>query len=119
MLITKFDKKTEAMFRDFLLAFVRLRILFHALREPIYGLDFLREMNRQGYHISPGTLYPIFRKLVEEGYLEVYQQVVAGKVRKYYRTTWKGEQTLRETYAKARKLWEEIRELESHFRSER
>lgn len=105
------------MFRDFFLGFIRIHILYHAWKAPIYGLDFLQEINRHGYHISPGTLYPIFHKLEREGYLQAEKRVVAGKVRKYYRTTQQGEQTLREVYVKARELWGEIQELESHFRS--
>lgn len=105
------------MFRDFFLAFIRIHILYHALKEPIFGLDFLRELNRHGYHMSPGTLYPIFHRLEKEGYLEAEKRLVAGKVRKYYRTTRQGEQALQEVYVKARELWEEIQDLDSQFRS--
>lgn len=105
------------MFRDFFLGFIRIHILYHALKEPIYGLDFLHELSRHGYQISPGTLYPIFHKLEREGYLVAEKRVVAGKVRKYYRATPKGVIALREAVEKAHQLWEEIRELELHDRS--
>jgi DNA-binding PadR family transcriptional regulator len=104
------------MFRDFFLGFIRIHILFHALKEPLYGLDFLQELSRHGYQISPGTLYPIFHKLQREGFLEVEQRVVGGKLRKYYRTTQKGELALKEAYLKARELWEEIQELATLLR---
>lgn len=105
------------MFRDFFLAFIRIHILYHASKEPIFGLDFLRELNRHGYHMSPGTLYPIFHRLEKEGYLKAEKRLVAGKVRKYYRTTQQGEQALQEVYVKARELWEEIQDLDSQLRS--
>lgn len=106
------ELQSYSMFRDFFLGFIRIHILYHALKEPIYGLDFLQELNRHGYQISPGTLYPIFHKLEREGYLVAEKRVVAGKVRKYYRATQKGEFALREAVEKARQLWDEIRDLE-------
>ena len=48
------------MIRDFFLGFVKIHILYHAAQEPIYGLDFIRELETHGYKLSPGTLYPIF-----------------------------------------------------------
>lgn len=100
------------MIKDFVLGFIRIHILYHALKEPIYGLDFIQELNRHGYTISPGTLYPILHDLEQKGYLESEKKVVGGKVRKYYRITPKGEAALHEAYIKARELWEEIRELD-------
>jgi DNA-binding PadR family transcriptional regulator len=98
------------MIRDFFLGFIKLHILHHAAREPIYGLDFIRELEHHGYQISPGTLYPIFHKLEKQGYLVSEKQVVAGKVRKYYTATPQGKGALREAYAKARELINEIGE---------
>ncbi len=100
------------MIKDFVLGFIRIHILYHALKEPIYGLDFIQELSRHGYQISPGTLYPILHDLEHKGYLESEKKVVGGKVRKYYRITSKGEVALHEAYIKARELWEEIRELD-------
>jgi PadR family transcriptional regulator PadR len=108
------DLRGYATFRDFFLGFIRIHILYHAQKEPIYGLDFLQELSRHGYPISPGTLYPIFHKLEKEGYLVAEKRVVAGKVRKYYRATQKGEFALREAVEKARQLWNEIRDLVNH-----
>ncbi len=78
-------------------------------------MDFIKELDRHGYRISPGTLYPIFHKLEAEGYLQSEKRLVAGKIRKYYRITPKGESALRESYLKARELWEEIQQLDSRY----
>ncbi len=107
------------MIKDFVLGFIRIHILYHALKEPIYGLDFIQELSRHGYQISPGTLYPTLHDLEQKGYLEPEKKVVGGKVRKYYRITSKGETALYEAYIKARELWEEIRELDSIFGKEK
>ncbi|NJE79643.1 helix-turn-helix transcriptional regulator, partial [Thermococcus sp. GR4] len=42
-------------YRDFL----TLHVLHHAEREPITGSFMMEELKRHGYHISPGTIYPL------------------------------------------------------------
>ena len=96
------------MIRDFFLGFVRLHILYHAAQEPVYGLELIRELERHGYDLSPGTLYPILHHLEQEGYLVVESQTVNGKVRKYYRATAAGQAALREASIKVKELIREI-----------
>jgi DNA-binding PadR family transcriptional regulator len=100
------------MMRDFFLGFVRLHLLHHASRSPIYGLDMIQEIRRHGYALSPGTLYPILHDLERKGYLESSREVVNGKARKNYRATRLGEEALREALLKARELLDEIGEGE-------
>jgi len=104
MAITKCDKIT----RDFFVGFIRLHILYHASIEPIFGLDMIRELETHGYRLSPGTLYPILHSLEKEKFLICQQQVVEGKMRKYYRATAKGREVLTEATEKVKKLIEEI-----------
>jgi DNA-binding PadR family transcriptional regulator len=94
--------------RTFFLGFIRLHILYHASREPIFGLDMIRELERHGYHLSPGTLYPILHALEQDGFLRSEKKVVAGKVRKYYTATVEGRAALDTALVKARELIEEI-----------
>jgi PadR family transcriptional regulator PadR len=96
------------MIRDFFLGFIKIHILYHAARGPVYGLDLIRELARHGYNLSPGTLYPVLHSLERSGYLNVDRQVVNGKVRKYYTATERGKAALSEAYAKARELMDEI-----------
>ena len=56
--------------KDFFLGFIKIHILYHASREPIYGVEILEELERHGYRLSPGTLYPTLHRLEKEGYLE-------------------------------------------------
>jgi hypothetical protein len=42
--------------RDVFLGFVRVHLLHHASRAPIYGLRMIEELGRHGYSLSPGTL---------------------------------------------------------------
>ncbi|MBN1460429.1 MAG: helix-turn-helix transcriptional regulator, partial [Armatimonadetes bacterium] len=82
------------MLRDLFLGFIRLHILYHATEGPIFGLEMIRELARHGYQLSPGTLYPILKKLYQAGYLEQEILVVGGKQRKYYRATPAGRAAL-------------------------
>jgi DNA-binding PadR family transcriptional regulator len=96
------------MLRDFFLGFIRIHILHHASREPVYGLWLIEELGHHGYKLSPGTLYPILHNLEKEEILKAFPKNVDGKIRKYYRTTAKGRKTLAEIKKKITILMEEI-----------
>jgi DNA-binding PadR family transcriptional regulator len=101
-------KAEPHLVRTFFLGFIRVHILHHAGEGPIFGLEMIRELARHGYHLSPGTLYPLLHALEKEGFLRVEQQVVEGKVRKYYQATRSGRAALAKALEKARKLLGEI-----------
>ena len=96
------------MFRDFFLGFVRIHILHHAAEEPIYGLAMIEELERHGYELSPGTLYPILHSMEKKGYLEREERVVEGHVRKYYTATEEGRRALVEVRGKIAELVGEV-----------
>jgi DNA-binding PadR family transcriptional regulator len=88
--------------------FVRLHVLYHAVREPIFGVEMMEELARHGYEVGPGTLYPILHQLEEHGYLTVETETVGGKQRKYYRATPEGAKALEDAKAKLRELVKEV-----------
>lgn len=96
------------MLRDFFLGFIKIHILYHAAKEPVYGLWLIGELGRHGYKLSPGTLYPILHKLEKETLLKSYTENVDGKIRKYYRTTSKGVKALSRIKEKINELAGEI-----------
>ena len=96
------------MLKDFFLGFVKIHILYHASKEPIYGVEILQELARHGYRLSPGTLYPTLHRLEGEGYLSVHRKVVDGKIRKYYAITERGMEVLTEARDKIGELVEEV-----------
>ena len=96
------------MLRDFFLGFIKIHILHHASKEPVYGLWLIEELGRHGYRLSPGTLYPILHKLEEEKLLRSDSENVGGKIRKYYRATAKGVTILTEGKEKIKELIEEV-----------
>jgi len=94
--------------RDLFLGFIKLHILYHAGREPVYGLWLIEELARHGYRLSAGTLYPVLHSLEEDGFIISERRVVAGKARKYYRLTKAGRTALEKGKTKAQELLEEI-----------
>lgn len=94
--------------REFFLGFIKIHILYHASKEPIFGAKIAEELARHGYAVSPGTLYPTLHRLANEGYLSGSASVVGGKVRKYYTATDKGKQVLEESQRRIRELVEEV-----------
>lgn len=98
------------MIRDVFLSFVRVHILHHAAKGRIFGLEMIDELRRHGYALSPGTLYPILHGLEQSGLLKCEQEVVGGKMRKYYTATAKGRRMLAEVRKKIQELVGELLE---------
>lgn len=98
------------MLRDFFLGFIKIHILHHAAKEPVYGLWLIEELRRHRYKLSPGTLYPILHKLEQEKLLKSYSENVSGKIRKYYMTTPKGIKALSMIKEKINELVGEVLE---------
>ena len=96
--------------REFFLGFIKIHILYHASKAPIYGSEIAEELGRHGYSLSPGTLYPTLHRMAKEGYLESSSQVVGGKVRKYYAITDQGLAALDEARGKITELVDEVLE---------
>jgi len=96
--------------REFFLGFIKIHILYHAAKEPIFGVEIAEELARHGYSISPGTLYPTLHRLEKEGYLESSSKVIDGRMRRYYQATAEGKLVLKESRKKIRELVDEVLE---------
>jgi len=94
--------------REFFLGFIKIHILYHASKEPIFGIEIAEELARHGYSISPGTLYPVLHRLEKEGLMESSSKVVNGRVRKYYQATAEGKLVLEQSKRKIRELVTEV-----------
>jgi DNA-binding PadR family transcriptional regulator len=70
--------------REILLGFWKVHILHHAAEHPVIGQWVLTELRRHGYDISPGTLYPLLKRLERNGWLRSEVAVGEGKMRRRY-----------------------------------
>jgi PadR family transcriptional regulator, regulatory protein PadR len=106
------EGRTGSVFRELELGAMRAHILHHASRAPVYGSWMLEELERHGYKLSYGTLYPTLHRMEEEGLLAREDRVEGGKVRKYYEATEKGTRELERVKGMIRELYREVVEGE-------
>jgi DNA-binding PadR family transcriptional regulator len=98
----------ELLTKMFFGGFVRMHVLYHAMKEPIFGVEMMEELARHGYDVGAGTLYPMLHQLEQAGYLTSHTEVVKSKQRKYYRATPEGARALEEAKAKLKELVKEV-----------
>jgi PadR family transcriptional regulator PadR len=94
--------------RDLYSGLIRLHVLHHAAEEPVFGLGMIEELNRHGYRISPGSLYPILHGLEKKGYLRAAVKRDGKSLRKEYRATPLGRKALAAAKSKVRELFHEL-----------
>jgi DNA-binding PadR family transcriptional regulator len=94
--------------RDLYSGLIRLHVLHHAVREPIFGMGMVDELARHGYRISPGTLYPLLHGLEKRGYLKSTEVQNGKSRRKVYRATAAGRKALLLAKGKVRELFREL-----------
>jgi DNA-binding PadR family transcriptional regulator len=96
--------------RDIFAGLIRLHVLHHASREPIYGLEMIHELSRHGYRLGPGTLYPLLHGMEAQGLLRSKEASGSGRARRVYRATAAGRKALKEGHEKVRELLREMDE---------
>jgi PadR family transcriptional regulator PadR len=64
------------------------------LDEAKYGYALIEELSKRGLEIDQGTLYPLLRRLEEQGLLESEWNVEGSRPRRYYQISSMGEQLL-------------------------
>ena len=81
--------------REILLSFWKVHILHHAAEHPLVGQWMLEELRRHGYTVSPGTLYPVLKRMTARGWLRCTVAPPGGKrARREYRLTPRGRRVL-------------------------
>lgn len=59
-----------------------------------YGYSLIQSLTEQGFDIEEGTLYPLLRRLEQQGLLESDWEVGEARPRKYYRISAAGRRLL-------------------------
>ena len=81
--------------REILLGFWKVHILHHAAEHPVVGQWMIAELRRHGYDISPGTLYPLLKRMERNGWLRCEIEENSGpRGRRYYHLTARGAAVL-------------------------
>lgn len=94
--------------KDLYSGLIRLHILHHAAREPIFGLGMIEELARHGYRLSAGTLYPVLHGLERRGYLASKTIRNGTRLRRTYRATPAGRRALAAARRRVQELFGEL-----------
>ncbi|MGE3996637.1 MAG: PadR family transcriptional regulator [Variibacter sp.] len=85
-----------------------MHILHHAAEGALYGHWMIEELERHGYRVSPGTLYPMLHALERRGYLKSTTRGAGRRARRLYRATRKGRAALSFAKGRVRELFGEL-----------
>jgi len=64
------------------------------LKQPHYGYSLRKQLQDGGIDIDEGTLYPLVRRLAEQGLLESEWRQAEGRERRYYQLSSSGAELL-------------------------
>ena len=81
------------------------------LGSPQYGYSLMRDLADRGPEVEQGTLYPLLRRLDEQGLLESNWNVEGSRPRKYYQLSADGAQVLEALSVEWRSLIEALNKL--------
>jgi len=82
--------------REILLSFWKIHILHHAAEHPVVGQWMMEELREHGYAVSPGTLYPVLKRMERRGWLRSHADPDGGRrARREYVLTDQGRRVLR------------------------
>jgi DNA-binding PadR family transcriptional regulator len=64
------------------------------MRHPAYGYQLLKDLAAHGFDTEEGTLYPVLRRLEQQGLVRSNWETSGARPRKYYETTSAGRAAL-------------------------
>ncbi|MFA9378068.1 MAG: PadR family transcriptional regulator [Lachnotalea sp.] len=68
-----------------------IMLVLSQLKEPMYGYNLVKVLEKGGITIEGNTLYPLLRRLETQGLLNSEWETSAAKPRKYYSVTEDGK----------------------------
>jgi len=77
------------------------------LKKPKYGYALIDDLSRNGLEIEQGTLYPLLRRLEDQGLLESEWNVEGSRPRRYYVISANGNEMLKRIC----KDWEQLAQI--------
>jgi len=81
------------------------------LKEARYGYGLIEQLTRRGLDIDQGTLYPLLRRLEEQGLLQSKWNIEGSHPRRYYAISPKGEELLQALAIEWRQLTQVMQDL--------
>lgn len=90
---------------------VELVVLSVLSRKDMYGYEIVKAVNEESegrFTLPLGTLYPVFYRFSESGYISDYDKVVNKRLRKYYHLEEKGREYYKEILSEYIKISEGV-----------
>jgi DNA-binding PadR family transcriptional regulator len=100
------DKKLVS--REILISLWKVHVLHHADEGGVVGTWMLDELREHGYDVSPGTLYPMLRRLEAFGWLTSSTEGDGPRARRTYLITDEGREVLGIARRQLRELGAEV-----------
>lgn len=100
------------LYQEFYSGLIRLHVLHHACKHPIFGLGMIEELGRHRYKISAGTLYPLLHGMELKGLLRSSEEKHGKTSRKLYTATPAGKRAMRVAKKRVKELFGELFERE-------
>ncbi|MBL9143987.1 MAG: helix-turn-helix transcriptional regulator [Verrucomicrobiaceae bacterium] len=95
--------------REILLSFWKVHVLHHAAEGDVIGRWMLQELKHHGYDVSPGTLYPLLKRMETNGWLTSKADPKKGpKAPRAYSITKEGRAVLKIVRKQLRELGVEV-----------
>jgi DNA-binding PadR family transcriptional regulator len=95
--------------REILLSFWKVHVLHHAAEGEMIGQWMLKKLKQHGYDVSPGTLYPLLKRMEKNGWLTSKADLKKGpKAPRAYSITRNGRAVLKIVRKQLRELGVEI-----------
>ena len=82
----------------------QIMIVLSALKDMQYGYSLLQVLNEKNVNIEAGTLYPLLRRLDQQGLLDSIWDTTESRPRKYYKLSENGAVILKAL----KKAWEDM-----------
>lgn len=94
---------------EILLSFWKVHVLHHAAEGGLIGQWMLKELRHHGYDVSPGTLYPLLKRMEKNGWLTSQADASRGpKAPRAYTITKEGRAVLKIVRKQLRELGIEV-----------
>ncbi len=90
---------------------VELIVLSVLSQRDMYGYEIVKAVNEKSggrFTLPLGTLYPVFYRFTENGYISDYDEVVNKRLRKYYHLEEKGREYYGEMLAEYKRISEGV-----------
>lgn len=99
----------KAVNREILVSFWKVHVLYHAAEREVIGQWMLKELKHHGYEVSPGTLYPMLKRMEANGWLKSKADKTLGpKAPRAYRITPEGLKVLKVVQKQLHELGVEV-----------